>query len=195
MCTSFSPSLWPQPNSQTLAKGFRRFIGHEVAHHVIARSCQLMSYGFPCQDCIVPALRQLALVKTLGCGLEAQGKLYCLHIGPRQIRIAIFDIARPFALAIAELRTVHTAAIRGVVPHGGKAADGTGFQADRLGQDRPNARHSEQLLVRRRVVDLLLSRGLRAPATRVREAMITQVLHCPYCQGIDIVKHGLSPEG
>jgi transposase-like protein len=25
--------------------------------------------------------------------------------------------------------------------------------------------------------------------------MIIQVLHCPYCQGIDIVKHGLSPEG
>jgi len=25
--------------------------------------------------------------------------------------------------------------------------------------------------------------------------MITQVLHCPYCQGIDIVKHGMSPEG
>ena len=25
--------------------------------------------------------------------------------------------------------------------------------------------------------------------------MITQVLHCPYCQGTDIVKQGLSPEG
>jgi insertion element IS1 protein InsB len=25
--------------------------------------------------------------------------------------------------------------------------------------------------------------------------MIIQVLHCPYCQGIDMVKHGLSPEG
>jgi len=25
--------------------------------------------------------------------------------------------------------------------------------------------------------------------------MITQVLHCPYCEGIDIVKHGMSPEG
>jgi transposase-like protein len=25
--------------------------------------------------------------------------------------------------------------------------------------------------------------------------MITQVLHCPYCQGTDIVKHDLSPEG
>src|SRR5207237_10550708 len=33
------------------------------------------------------------------------------------------------------------------------------------------------------------------PSTRVREAMIIQVLHCPYCQGIDIVKHGMSPEG
>src|SRR4030095_13426444 len=25
--------------------------------------------------------------------------------------------------------------------------------------------------------------------------MIMQVLHCPYCQETDIVKHGLSPEG
>ena len=25
--------------------------------------------------------------------------------------------------------------------------------------------------------------------------MITQVLHCPYCQGTDIVRHGTSPEG
>ena len=25
--------------------------------------------------------------------------------------------------------------------------------------------------------------------------MITQVLHCPYCDETDIVRHGLSPEG
>ena len=25
--------------------------------------------------------------------------------------------------------------------------------------------------------------------------MMTQVLHCPYCQGIDIVRHGTTPEG
>ena len=25
--------------------------------------------------------------------------------------------------------------------------------------------------------------------------LITQVLHCPYCQGIDIVRHGTTPEG
>ncbi len=25
--------------------------------------------------------------------------------------------------------------------------------------------------------------------------MITQVLHCPYCQGTDIVRHGTTSEG
>ena len=25
--------------------------------------------------------------------------------------------------------------------------------------------------------------------------MITQVLHCPYCQGVDIVKNGKTPQG
>jgi transposase-like protein len=25
--------------------------------------------------------------------------------------------------------------------------------------------------------------------------MMTQVLNCPYCQGIDIVRHGMTPEG
>src|SRR5215467_2646413 len=29
----------------------------------------------------------------------------------------------------------------------------------------------------------------------VRRAMITQVLHCPYCDETDIVRHGQSPEG
>src|SRR2546427_10497375 len=44
-------------------------------------------------------------------------------------------------------------------------------------------------------VDLLSSRSEGELLTHVREAMITQVLHCPYCQGIDIVKHGMSSEG
>jgi transposase-like protein len=29
----------------------------------------------------------------------------------------------------------------------------------------------------------------------VREALIIQMLHCPYCQGLDIVKPGMSSEG
>src|SRR5438309_84111 len=37
-------------------------------------------------------------------------------------------------------------------------------------------------------------RGRDTPS-RVRRAMITQVLHCPYCDEIDIVRHGMSPEG
>jgi hypothetical protein len=115
-----------------------------------------MGHGFPCQDRVVAALGQLALVKALGFRLKAQGKLRRLHIRPRQIRVAIFDIARAFALAITDLRAVHTAAIRGLVPHTGKAADRAGFQRDRLGQDRPDTLHSEQLLVGGRVVQTLM---------------------------------------
>src|SRR5439155_11962493 len=90
--------------------------------------------------------------KSAGFWLKTHGKLRRLHIGQRQIRVAIFDIARAFALAIADLRAVHTAAIRGRVPHSGKAADRPGFQRDGLGQYRPDALDREQLLVRRRVV-------------------------------------------
>ena len=115
-----------------------------------------MGHGFPCQHRIVAALGQLALVKALRGRLKAHGKLRGLHIGPRQIRIAIFDIARAFALAVADFRTVHTAAIGSLVPHRGKAADRTGFQRDRLRQDRADALHGEQLLVSWRVIQTLM---------------------------------------
>src|SRR5205823_6433910 len=94
----------------------------------------------------VAALGQLTLVKALGFRLKAQGKLRRLHRRPRQIRMAIFDIARAFAPAIADLCAVHTAAIRRRVPHAGKAVDRAGFQRDRLGQYRADALHGEQLL-------------------------------------------------
>src|SRR5215470_4110348 len=60
--------------------------------------------------------------------------------------------------------------------------------------------HSCEFAVKHRgrcfkAVDLLPSRSQGEPSTRVREAMIIHVLHCPYCQRSDIVRHGLSPEG
>jgi hypothetical protein len=42
------------------------------------------------------------------------------------------------------------------VPHTGKAADRPRLQRDRLGQDRPDASHGEQLLVRGRMVHTLM---------------------------------------
>lgn len=124
----YSPTLPPASSlnptaSQTSAKGLRRLKGHEISHDVIAGPGEFVGHGFPGQDRIVAALGQLALVKTLGGRLKAQGKLRRLHRGPGQIRVAIFDIARPFALAVADLRTVHTAAIRGIVPHAGETAE------------------------------------------------------------------------
>ena len=77
-----------------------------------------MGDGFPGSDCVVTALGSLALVKALGFRLKAYSKLRRLHIGPRQIGVAIFDITRAFALAIADLITVHTAAIGSIVPYG-----------------------------------------------------------------------------
>src|SRR5215813_9119904 len=42
---------------------------------------------------------------------------------------------------------------------------------------------------------MLPSHRRRDIPSGVRGAMITQVLHCPYCDEIDIVRHGMSPEG
>src|SRR5438067_773378 len=73
---AFPPASSLNPTaSQTSAKGFRRLKGHEVAHHVIAGPGQLMGHGFPCQDGVVAALGQLALVKALGFWLKAHGEL------------------------------------------------------------------------------------------------------------------------
>src|SRR5262245_27619232 len=46
-----------------------------------------------------------------------------------------------------------------------------------------------------RAVDMLPSHRRRDIPSGVRGTMITQVLHCPYCDETDIVRHGMSPEG
>ena len=91
-----------------------------------------MGYGLTRQGRIVVAFGQFALVKPLRAGVKAESKLRCLHIRPSQIGVAIFDIALAFALPIADFVTVHTATIRGIVAHGGKAVYIAGFQRNRL---------------------------------------------------------------
>ena len=77
-------------------------------------------------------LASLRWIKPLRFRTKTDGKLRRLHIGPRQIRVAIFDMALAFALAVADFRTVHTAAIRGIITNSGKAGDMAGFQRDCL---------------------------------------------------------------
>ena len=98
-----------------------------------------MGHGLPCQNRVVVTLGQLTLIKSLCSRVKADGKLGRLHIGPGQIRMAIFDIALAFAFAIADFRTVYTAAIRGRVTNRGKTANITGFKRNRLSQNRANA--------------------------------------------------------
>src|SRR5262245_61109757 len=60
-----------------------------------------------------------------------------------------------------------------------------------------NERQDLPFLRRRcfRAVDMLPSHRRRDLPSGVRGAMITQGLHCPYCDETDIVRHGMSPEG
>src|SRR5215831_9142260 len=44
-----------------------------------------------------------------------------------------------------------------------------------------------------RTVDRLPSHRRRDIPSGVRGAMLTQVLHCPYCDETDIVRHGIPP--
>ena len=91
-----------------------------------------MGHGLPRQNRVVVTLGQLTLIKSLRSRVKTDGKLGRLHIGPGQIRITIFDIACAFAFAIADFRTVHTAAIRGIVTNRGKTANITGLKRNRL---------------------------------------------------------------
>ncbi len=112
-----------------------------------------MGHGLPRQNRVVVTLGQLALIKSLRSRVKADGKLGRLHRGPGQIRMAIFDIARAFAFAIADFRTVHTAAIRGRVTNRGKPAHMTGFKRNRLRQNRADAIDRQELLIRRGVLE------------------------------------------
>jgi transposase-like protein len=46
-----------------------------------------------------------------------------------------------------------------------------------------------------RVVDLLTFVVEIKSLPWLRVTMITQVLHCPFCNGVDIVRHGRTPQG
>src|SRR5262247_2549826 len=85
-------------------------------------------------------------------------------------------------------------AFRDVDDHAGLEGDGLGA----MGHGPLPADDVEHMIpVRRcfRAVDLLPSHRGRDTPIKVRGAMMTQVLHCPYCRGTDIVRHGMTPEG
>ena len=101
------------------------------------------------------ALGRLALVKPLYLWIKSDGKLCRFHIGPLKIRVAIFGVPLTFTFTIADLRTPDTTAVGGVVTNRRKTANRTGFKDNRLGQYLPDASDAQQLLVSRRVFEML----------------------------------------
>src|SRR5262245_23068112 len=103
----------------TSAKSFMDIKGPQVAHDVIARPRQFMGDRLPGDHQM--AFRRFPLVKPLHRRAETEGKLGRFHVGPRQIRVAIFDVALAFPFPIAEFDTLDTATVRGIVTHRWKA--------------------------------------------------------------------------
>ena len=108
----------------------------KVPHNVIACPRQFVGAGLPRDHEM--ALGLFPLVKPLHCWTKAQSKLRRFHIGPLKIRMAIFDVALPFSLAVTDFRAPYTPAVGGVVPYGREATHIACFQHDRLCQNRPD---------------------------------------------------------
>ena len=104
------------------------------------------------------ALGLFPLVQPLHPRTETDGKLGRFPRGPLEIRMAIFDVALTFPLAVTDFRAPHTPTVRGVVADSREAAHIAGFQHDRLRQNRPDTVAGLQLRVGGGVLQPLLHR-------------------------------------
>src|SRR5258706_11318245 len=85
-------------------------------------------------------LRPLALVEAARLLAVAARKVRRLHKRPRQVAVAVLDVALTLLLAVADQRTVDAPRIGGKVPGGGKPVNPPGLERDHGGQRRANAR-------------------------------------------------------
>ena len=83
----------------------------------------------------------LSLVETLNLGTKPDRKVGRFHKRPAQILVAVLGVPLAFFLAVADLLTAHTPAVRSVVPHTRKSPDIAGLQHHRKRQDLPDPRY------------------------------------------------------
>ena len=86
-------------------------------------------------------LRLLSLIETLDLGTKPDREVGRLDKRPAEILVPVLGVAAAFALAVADLLTAHTPAIRGEVPYTGKSPDIAGLQHDRQRQDLSDPRY------------------------------------------------------
>jgi len=97
-----------------------------IPHDIVTSSTQLVRHRLDGHHTV--SLGLLSLVETLDPGVVPDGKVGRLHKCPGQILIPVLGIALALFLAVADLATVHTAAVRSEVPHTGESADLPGLQ-------------------------------------------------------------------
>ena len=83
----------------------------------------------------------LSLIETLNLGVELDGEVGRFDKCPGQILIAVLGVALAFFLAVADLLTADTPAVRSEVSHTGKSPDVSGLKHDREREDLPDPRH------------------------------------------------------
>src|SRR5438132_9688553 len=113
------PACKPLASPPTLpyvfSKRFGRLKRHVMPHHVRTGPGQLVRHRLVshCDG----GLGLLALLIALHSGVEPHGKVGRFRRGPASIGVAMFPIALPLTLAVADFRAVHTATRRGIIPY------------------------------------------------------------------------------
>src|ERR1051325_9206385 len=116
-----------------LGKRLRDIKRHLIFDDVVTSPAELVRHRFDRHDPI--ALPFLFLMEAFDVRTIANGKVGSLHECPPQVLVAVFGIAASLALAVADLLTPHTPAVRCVIADAGKSLDLSGLQHDGQCQD------------------------------------------------------------
>src|SRR5512135_1776972 len=111
----------------------RGIVIHLVPHHIVGRPGQLMAHCLYGDDPV--CLGHLLLIVVPYRLVEPPGKLCSLDVSPREVLVPVLPVAVADDLAGRGPDAFDTAAVRGVVTHGGEATDIPHLEHDREGED------------------------------------------------------------
>jgi hypothetical protein len=127
------------PTRSLHPKGFRALKRHVIAHDVITGSRHLVRDRL--QGDHLMAFTLPTLIEPFDLRVKADGKVGRLHKCPSQIRIAVFGVASPFDLAVAQALALDAATVGGKISDVRKASNRPRFSHNRQRQNVANAGH------------------------------------------------------
>src|SRR5271157_141733 len=126
-----------------LCEQTRRIVVHLIAQHVVGCPGELMAQRLDRHDPV--RLGHLLLIVAPYRLVEPAGSLGGFDVSPGEILIPVLPVAVANDLAGRGTDAFDTAAVRGVVAHGGEAMDIPDLEHDREGEDLTDARYGHEL--------------------------------------------------